>query len=128
MLEIGLTKDVTLTVQNIHTAKSFGSGSVDVLSTPQLIALMENAAMEAVSQHLEEGFATVGTKISVEHISATPLGMNVTAKASLVNIENRKLSFEISAFDEAEKIAFGTHERFIIHEEKFVNKTNSKIK
>ena len=126
MLQTGLITELEWIVKEEDSAKVVGSGSVMVLSTPKLIALMENAAMNAVSNHLEDGTGTVGIKISAEHIAATPLGMKVKVKAVLTSIENRKLVFELEAFDEFEKIAFGTHERFIIHEEKFMAKVNAK--
>lgn len=126
MLQIGMTAETSRIVAQEDTAMAIGSGTAPVLATPKLIALLENAAMNAVGKALEEGTATVGTKISAEHIVATPLGMKVTAKATLISIENRKLTFELEAHDEVEKVAFGVHERFIVYEEKFIAKANAK--
>lgn len=126
--KIGDTFTAHLLVEIDHTASAFGSGSLHVFSTPMMIGLMENAALNCVQSGLVEGYTTVGTQINVSHIAATPMGQTVTAKAELVKIEGKKLSFHIEAFDEAEKIGFGTHERYIINSEQFLEKVNHKIK
>ena len=91
-----------------------------------MISLMEKSAFESVQSLLEEGSGTVGTLMNIQHISATPVGMKVTAESELIAIDGRKLTFKVTAFDEVGKIGEGTHERFIINNEKFQAKTNSK--
>lgn len=113
-------------VTNKNTAKTYGSGDIDVYATPAMVGLMEGASILLLDKALETGFSTVGTKIDVNHVAATPIGMNVTAEAELLEVTGKKLVFKISAFDERGTIGEGTHERFIIEVEKFLNKTNSK--
>ena len=127
-LEIGIKGSSSCTVTLNDTAKALGSGGLDVLSTPKLIALMENAALLSVRPYLEEGSDTVGTLLNVKHLAATPVGMTVRAEAELIEIDRRRLVFSVKAWDEVELVGEGTHERFIVHMEKFTNKCNSKIK
>ncbi len=105
-----------------HTAKELGSGRVDVLATPMLIALMEAAAMDAVQKYLAEGWTTVGTRVDVEHLRATPLGGTVTAEATLVKRKDQALEFVVQARDTSGIVGQGTHWRYIINEEKFMNR------
>ena len=127
-LEIGIKGSSSCTVTLNDTAKALGSGGLDVLSTPKLIALMENAALLSVRPCLEEGSDTVGTLHNVKHLAATPVGMTVRAEAELIEIDRRRLVFSVKAWDEVELVGEGTHERFIVDMEKFTNKCNSKIK
>ena len=127
-LEIGIKGSSSCTVTLNDTAKALGSGGLDVLSTPKLIALMENAALLSVRPYLEEGSDTVGTLLYVKHLAATPVGMTVRAEAELIEIDRRRLVFSVKAWDEVELVGEGTHERFIVDMEKFTNKCNSKIK
>ncbi|MDF2890455.1 MAG: thioesterase family protein [Clostridia bacterium] len=125
-LEIGMRAEIELAVEQQHTAMAFGSGGVKVLATPMMIGLMEKAALMAVDEHLGEGFATVGTIVNAKHMAATPVGMKVKAVAVLTKIEGKKLSFDIEAYDETEKIGEGTHERYIIELAKFLKRTENK--
>jgi len=125
-LQVGLASKIETVVTENDTADSFGSGGIKVLATPMMIGLMENAAHSAVDLHLPEGYATVGTRIDVRHIAATPVGMKVYATAQLTGIEGRKLQFKVEAYDEKEKIGEGSHERFIINVERFMERTASK--
>lgn len=125
-LHIGLTARIERVVTENDTAASFGSGEVKVFATPMMIGLMENAALRAVDLHLPEGYATVGTRIEVNHLAATPVGMKVYAVAQLTGIEGKKLLFTVEAYDEKEKIGEGSHERYIINVERFIERTNSK--
>lgn len=127
-LEISIKGSSSCTVTLNDTAKALGSGGLDVLSTPKLIALMENAALLSVRPYLEEGSDTVGTLLNVKHLAATPVGMTVRAEAELIEIDRRRLVFSVKAWDEVELVGEGTHERFIVDMEKFTNKCNSKIK
>lgn len=96
------------------------------MSTPRLVALMENAAKDSVAPYLEPGMTTVGTALNIQHMAATPVGMNCTAESTLIEIDRRRLVFEITAHDDVEVVGKGTHERFIVNSEKFVSKCNSK--
>lgn len=127
MLREGIkgTKEVVVTKE--LTAQNVGSGLLPVYATPAMIALMENTAFESVAQYLEEGCGTVGTYLNVKHVAATPVGMKVTCETELVKVDGRALTFEVKTYDECGLIGEGTHERFIITEEKFLAKTNDKL-
>ena len=126
ILKPGLTAEKHAVVTNANTAISFGSGGIAVYATPAMIALMEGAALSAAEALLPQGWSTVGTDINVKHISATPLGMKVRARAELLGVDGRALSFKVEAFDEAGKIGEGSHGRFIIEIEKFLAKAREK--
>ncbi len=127
-LELGITGSASCVVTEADTAKAVGSGGVDVMSTPRLVALMENAAKDSVAPYLEEGTTTVGTALNIQHLAATPVGMTCTAESKLIEIDRRRLVFEMTAHDEVEIVGKGTHERFIVDSEKFVGKCNAKKK
>lgn len=126
MLNTGIKSSASEIVTNEKTAVAVGSGGLSVYATPAMISLMEKSAYESVQSLLEEGSGTVGTLMNIQHISAIPVGMKVTAESELIAIDGRKLTFKVTAFDEVGKIGEGTHERFIINNEKFQAKTNSK--
>ena len=113
-------------VSDDNTAVKYGSGSVDVFGTPAMIALMEEASINAVDSKLPDGYATVGIYLDVKHIAATPIGMNVTARAEITGIDGRKLTFRVEAFDESEKIGEGTHQRSIIELDRFRQRAGKK--
>lgn len=125
-MEIGIKGRVETVVNDTNTAKFVGSGSLDVFATPNMIGLMEQAAQASVAPFLEEGQGTVGTKIEITHDAATPLGMKVWAESELIEIDRRRLAFEVKAYDEAGLIGQGRHERFIIQNDKFLAKVNAK--
>ena len=114
-------------VTNERTAKAAGSGTLNVYATPWMIALMENAACAAIGEALEEGQSSVGTMMNVSHVSATPVSMKVWAEAEVTGVDRRKVSFKVSAYDEAGLIGEGVHERFVISEDKFIDKCYSKL-
>ena len=126
MLKEGITghQETIVTVEN--TAKTMKSGTLYVFATPAMIALMEQTAYESVAGELEEGYGTVGTMLNVKHVSATALGMKVTCESTLTKIDGRALTFEVKAFDERGLIGEGTHERFLVQNEKFQAKANNK--
>ena len=126
MLTIGLKYTASTTVTEDKTARMMGSGTLDVFATPAMIALMEEAAYKAVTDHLDEGCGSVGTYLDIKHTAATPLGMTVSAEAELCEIDGRRLVFTLKAYDEAGLIGEGRHERFIIQNEKFMARTNLK--
>jgi len=122
----GLRGEARLVVTKEDTAQHLGSGNVAVLATPRMIALMENASVKTVDHLLPPGQATVGSEIRVHHLAATPQGMEVTVRSELVEVEGRRLTFKVEAFDEREKIGEGTHIRFIIDLDRFREKVEAK--
>lgn len=127
-LGAGLKARVDMTVEYKDTAKAVASGLAEVFATPSMIALMENAAYTAVQPRLPEGTSTVGTRIDARHLAATPVGFRVWAKATLADVDGRKLTFDITAYDETEKIGEARHERFVIDESKFLSRAEAKAK
>jgi len=126
-LQPGLTGGASVTVTEQMTAAALGSGNVNVYSTPALIALLEAAAIDALKGHLPAGQTSVGTALDVKHLAATPVGMTVTATATLDVIDGRRLVFTVTAADEVEHIGEGTHERFIVNQERFESKVREKM-
>ena len=126
MLKAGIIKEITEKVTDKNTAKTMKSGELNVYATPAMIALMEQAAYTIVAGELEEGQGSVGTLMNVKHISATSVGMEVTAKSELVEVDGRRLVFHVEAFDGSGKIGEGEHERFIVDNVKFQQKADSK--
>ena len=110
------------TVSNKDTANAYQSGLLAVFATPAMIALMENTAYSSVNDLLPQGFTTVGVQLSIEHIKATPLGAKVWCESVLEAQNDRRLIFSVTAYDETGTIGKGTHERFIVNIEKFMNK------
>ena len=125
-ITVGLKGTVTETVNENITAEKVGSGSLPVFATPMMVALMEKAACKALENSLDEGSTTVGTKVDVEHVAATPVGMEVTVTATVTAVDGRKISFSVEAFDEAGLIGKGAHDRFVVNFEKFTAKTYAK--
>lgn len=126
MLEAGIEGTMEVTVTKEHTAKARKSGTLDVYATPAMIELIEETAWKSVAGELEEGCASVGTSLEVKHLSATPVGMKVTCKTRLKEVDGRRLLFEVLVEDEVGKVGEGTHERFVIREEKFQQKADAK--
>ena len=126
-MKIGSVGTFETKVTEKNTAAAVLSGTLDVFSTPMMVAAMEAAAVDAVKDFLDESQSSVGTKINIEHISATPVGMNIKAKAVLMETDGRRLVFSVEASDDKGVIGKGEHERFIINSEKFMLKTNAKI-
>lgn len=121
-VEIGMIGEATTTVVHENTAAAVGAGGVEVFGTPMMIALMENAAWQAVADALDEGQVTVGTHVNVSHQAATPLGQKVRATARLIEIDGRRLLFNVEAYDERQKIGEGQHERFIVDLQRFLSR------
>jgi len=126
MLKTGITGKQEVAVSQNNTAEVVGSGQLPVFATPAMIALIEKTAWMSVADELEEGQGTVGTRLDVAHTSATPVGMNVWCETELTEIDKRRLVFKVSVFDESGAIGKGTHERFIIENDKFLKKAESK--
>lgn len=127
-LKTGLVGRAETIVTESNTATAIGSGALPVFSTPHMIALMENASMNAIAPCLEDGQGSVGTKIDVAHVAATPMGMTVRAESTITRIEGRMLSFEVRAWAGDELIGEGTHQRCIIYNQRFMEKTQAKLK
>ncbi|MDO5026929.1 MAG: thioesterase family protein [Tissierellia bacterium] len=125
-MEVGIKGVLTKTVDQKESAKNIGSGLLDVFATPALVAFVENTCWMSVSDFIEEGQTTVGTRMDIKHLKATPINMKVTCRSELVKIEGKKLYFEFEASDEKDLIAKGTHERYIVESKPFQEKTDSK--
>jgi len=122
-MEIGQTYTQTIIVQDKDSARSLGSGSLDVFGTPAMIALMENTALEMVRPALPEGNDTVGIEINAKHLKASPIGAKITCKATITAIEGRKISYELIATDASgDTIGSATHDRFVVDIVKFMSK------
>ena len=121
-MNIGLNYTSVTTVENSNTALALGSGDMEVFATPAMVALMENAAMNAVAAHLEAGQTTVGSQITTTHIKPSALGATITATATLTAVEGRKLTFAVEAHDGETLIGSGTHVRYIVDRERFLSK------
>ena len=126
MLQPGIKGRKSVNVYEANTAKTMGSGTLDVFATPAMIALIEQAAYTSVASELEPGWGSVGTALNVQHLSATPVGMTVTAETELVEVDRRRLVFSAQVFDETGLVGQGTHERFLVENEKFQSKANAK--
>lgn len=125
-MEIGIIGKEEIVVNKDVTAAAIGSGMVEVFATPMMIALMENTCAKSVASHLQADESTVGTHVNVSHCAATPIGMKVYCESELIEIDRRKLTFKVTAYDERGMIGEGLHERFIIDRKKFQAKINSK--
>jgi predicted thioesterase len=126
-LSPGLKAEKTEPVTKDNTAVKFGSGAVAVYATPAMAGLMEGACVAIADHLLPETMATVGTDLNIKHLAATPVGMTVRAVAELTGIDGKRLIFNVEAFDNKEQIGRGTHERYIIDTEKFLQKTEAKL-
>ncbi len=123
---IGLRGTATLTVTDEHTARALGSGHVPVFSTPRLVALCEAAAVNALEGRLDPGQTSVGTRIEISHLAATPVGHTVRAEAQITAIDGRWMRFSVAAWDAREKIGEGTHDRVVIDERRFMERVGRK--
>ena len=126
-METGIIGQEELIVNEMNTAEALGSGSLAVFATPAMIALMEKTARLSVAPFPEDGQSTVGTLVNVKHLSASPVGMKITCRTELKEIDRRRLVFHVECSDEAGIIGEGEHERFIIDEAKFMAKTEAKL-
>jgi predicted thioesterase len=126
-LRPGLNATVEIIVGTRDTAAHVGSGKIGVLATPILVTLLETAALQAVERFMPPGQQTVGTKLDIAHTAATPVGMQVRAHAELIQVEGRKLTFNLRAEDEIETIGGGIHERLIISVDRFDQRMQKKM-
>ncbi len=126
MLQVGLQGERRRTVTEADTAARHGSGLAPVFSTPALVALMEGAAVAALEGQLPAGQTSLGVRIDVRHLAATPVGMEVRARAVLEEVDGRRLVFRVEAWDAVEKIGEARHERFLVDEARFLQKVAAK--
>lgn len=127
-LKVGMKFQVEEEVTERNTAVALGSGSLEVYATPAMACLMERAAADLAQKHLPEGWTSVGISLNIKHQAPTPIGMVVKAEAEIVQVDGRKLTYTVRAFDDREEIGNGTHERFIVEAEKFRGKAAGKLK
>ena len=126
-ITVGMKGEVFTQVEREDTAKEVGSGDLLVYATPCMVALMEGAACEAIAQCLSDTQTTVGTALNIEHISATPVGLEVHAEAEVIAVEGKVITFSLRAFDEAGEIGKGTHKRVLVNSQKFLEKAYNKL-
>ncbi len=124
----GLSGELEHLVKEEDTASQWGSGLVPVFSTPALVGLMESAAVKALEGSLQAGQTSVGSRIDVRHLAATPVGMKIRARAELTAIEGRKLTFKVQAWDEVDLVGEADHERFLVDEARFIARVKAKAK
>ena len=125
-LKVGMELKKDYMVTRTETAQAMGSGGLEVLATPILVAWAENEAYEMAELCLPDKQTTVGVNINLNHIAATPVGMKVRIKVVLSNIESRRLDFTVEAWDTVQKIGEGTHQRFVVQKMKFMGKVLQK--
>ena len=123
---IGTTYTLSTTVTEDKLACNMKSGSLPVFATPAMAALMEETSAAALSLFLEEGETSVGTALDLKHTAATPLGIKVTATAEIVEVDRRRVTFQVTVRDEQEEIGSARHDRFVVGAEKFLAKANAK--
>ena len=126
-ITIGMCGEAFSSVEREDTAAEVGSGSLLVYATPCMVALMEGAACEAIAEAIPEGKTSVGIELSISHVAATPVGMEVRAQAEVTAVEGSVITFSVTAYDEAGMIGKGTHKRAVISTERFLEKTYAKL-
>ena len=126
-ITVGMKGAASICVEREDTALEVGSGSLLVYATPCMVALMEGAACEAIEEAMGDDKTTVGTELNIQHISATPVGLEVRAEAEVTAIDGKVITFAVTAFDEAGEIGRGTHKRVIVNTQKFLDKAYNKL-
>ena len=126
-ITVGMKGVVSTLAEREDTAKEVGSGDLLVYATPCMVALMEGAACEAIADALTDTQTTVGTALNIEHISATPVGLEVRAEAEVTAVEGKVITFAVAAYDEAGEIGRGSHKRVIVNSQKFLEKAYMKL-
>lgn len=122
----GMTNTAEMITDNSTSAKEVKSGSLPVLATPVMCALMEQAASELCERYMDEDTTTVGTQLCVEHLAATAVGVKVRAEAEVTEVDGRKICFSVAAYDNAGIIGKGTHTRFVVYKDRFVSKAEKR--
>ena len=126
-IQVGMKGEASVLVERQDTAEAVCSGALLVYATPCMVALMEGAACEAIAEALGENQTTVGTALNIEHISATPVGLDVRAEATVTAVDGKVITFDVKAFDEAGEIGHGTHKRVVINSQKFLERAYNKL-
>jgi predicted thioesterase len=127
MLSLGIKGSQSVEVNESNTADALGSGDLPVFATPAMIALIERTACQSLIPYLEVGSSTVGTHLDIAHSSATPTGMTVVCETELVEIDRRRLVFKVHVYDSAGEVGSGTHERFVVDAQRFLEKASLKL-
>ena len=122
-IQIGDIGTAPLTVREVDTAIAFGSGDVPVLATPRLVALLEEAAVEALVGHLDDGETSVGTRVAIDHVAASFVGASVVANAEVVETSGRSVSFRLTANEGDRVVATGDHTRVVVDRARFLSKS-----
>jgi predicted thioesterase len=126
-IDVGRTYQSQTRVEEWMTAEKAGNRGVDVLSTPQLLQLVEDAAMQCLAPLMEPNEISLGTHVDIAHLSATPVGLIVRTEVEIIKVDGRRVEFAFSTFDEREKVADGTHERYVTTREKFKERLEEKL-
>ena len=126
-ITVGMKGTVSTLVEREDTAYEVGSGSLLVYATPCMVALMEGAACEAIAEVIPEGKTSVGTALDIQHLAATPVGLEVRAEAEVTEVDGSTVTFHIVAYDETGKIGEGTHKRAVINTQRFLDKVYAKL-
>lgn len=125
-LKPGMSSALTVVVDESMTADRLGNPGVKVFATPALVRYFEGVSLQLLAPEMEEGQGSVGTRLDVRHLAATPVGMEITFQATLTEVDGRRLAFRLEATDEKEKIGEGLHERFLVDMEKFLSRVQAK--
>jgi predicted thioesterase len=126
-LTVGLTHEITIPVTPELTARHLALGDSAVFSTPSMVWLVEHTAQVLAQMHLEAGQTTVGSEVFVRHLAPTPLGMNVTARVKITEVEGRRITFTAEVFDQKEKVGEGRHVRVIVNHARFMETAKGKM-
>lgn len=126
-ITVGLKGRAETVVNDQNTAIAAGSGTLPVFATPWMCALMEKASWTAIAPALDDGDSTVGTKLNISHLSATPVGLKVWAESEVTAVDGKRIELKVSAYDEKGLIGEGTHERFLVTNERFLGKATRKL-
>ena len=126
-IEVGRTYQSQTRVEEWMTAEKAGNRGVDVLSTPMLLQLVEEASMQCVAPMLDDDEITLGTHVDLAHVASTPVGLIVRTEVEVLKVDGRRIEYAFTAFDEREKIAEGTHERYVTSREKFRERLEDKL-
>jgi fluoroacetyl-CoA thioesterase len=125
--QVGMKAEQTFIVREEETAGHIGSGSLRVLATPSLIGYMERVARKFIDEKLPGGMSSVGIRVEVSHLAATPVGAKVRVRCEVVGLEGRRVDFAVEAWDELEKVGEGRHQRFVINENRFMKRLEEKL-
>ena len=125
-IPVGATHTEAVVVDKSNIASAVGSGLVDVFATPMMVALLELAAARCIEPYLDAGMVSVGTRVDVEHSGATPLGMTVSATATVTAVDRRRVDFAVTVADDVGEVGKGVHSRFVVDKAKFTEKAMAK--